>query len=139
MKEDKFFTQPRTMTTPIPNSENFYTLVRPDIPCCRLCRNSEDFRYNPETVAKLEAAVLCYNCLFWFEFVKIRDKNNIVRIGGAHFIIGDESAQVKGFGGRKFRIMFLKNGKIVETTNLSGQGDIPGIFKRKLPDNAVFI
>lgn len=68
-------------------------------------------------------------------------KDRSVRINGEHFMIGDDvpnPSQLKGHGGARFQIKF-HDGRVVETTNLWHQGEIPKEFKDKLPDNADFV
>jgi hypothetical protein len=90
---------------------------------------------------ELIAAQLCFGCNFWTEHEKEKDSPSTVRIDGTHYHIGKETSSYRacrGFGGRHFRIQF-HDGRIVETTNLWCQGDIPKHFRDRLPDNAIFI
>lgn len=82
---------------------------------------------------------LCYTCSFWQARVYEKDDDRTVRINGVHYQIGIESAHgFRGFGGRQYKIKFPE-GRIVTTTNLWTQGEIPEIWKDQLPDNAEFI
>jgi hypothetical protein len=83
-----------------------------------------------------------FDAYFWAEKVQWLNNNNtdeynykVARINGQHHIIGNEGSQHKGCGGRKHIIKF-KDGKIVETTNLWHQGEIPEELKNILVDNA---
>jgi hypothetical protein len=92
-----------------------------------------------------------FNALFWA--VKVEWLNNgdinsngekVVRINGEHYVIGSENApgSFRGFGGRKFVIKFIDGNhkdKIVTTTNLWCQGDIPEELRHILKDNAIFL
>lgn len=62
-----------------------------------------------------------------------------VRIAGKHYAIWPETdTGARGFGGRQFTIQF-SDGRVVRTTNLWHQGEIPEQFRAFLPDNARFV
>lgn len=81
---------------------------------------------------------LCRNCQFWFDKIEMRDDKNVARIDGEHYIIGEPKSSIKGFGGKKFTIMF-NNNRIVKTDNLWHQGRIPIVWRKYLPNNAIFV
>jgi hypothetical protein len=61
--------------------------------------------------------------------------------GGTRMRVGLDKREPddwKGFGGRKFIILF-EDGRKVITTNLWSQGEIPKSFREDLPNNAKFI
>lgn len=62
------------------------------------------------------------------------------RINGRAFWLADESAPAPhGFGGDHFRIRFA-DGRVVDTTNLYSNGDIPAELRTgALCDNATFL
>ena len=68
-----------------------------------------------------------------------RPNHSVAIIDGHHYIIEDENSsdQFRGFGGDKFTITF-KDGKVVNTTNLWYQGEIPEECRHLYPDNADF-
>jgi hypothetical protein len=81
---------------------------------------------------------------FWNEKVKIADDPSVARIGGEHYIIGDENdpSHFRGFDGDLFKIRFFRGpnaGKTITTTNLWHQGKIPDNFRDVLFDNAEFV
>lgn len=83
----------------------------------------------------------CFDCSFWIEKIDMpaEDEARRVIVDGEHYMIGiDDTGIIKGFGGRKFTVLF-HDGRIVETTNLWCQGEIPDRFRKWLPDNAVFL
>ncbi len=83
----------------------------------------------------------CFDCSFWLEKIKMspEDEAGRVIVNGQHYRIGNDAAgPFRGFGGRKFTVLF-QDGRIVETTNLWCQGEIPERFRKMLPDNAVFL
>lgn len=84
---------------------------------------------------------LCFKCNFWMDKVAWEndpeEKLRCVRVSGKHYHISEGFGFSKGFGGSKFCIQF-KDGRLVQTSNLWHQGDIPAHFKKRLPDNAEF-
>lgn len=75
---------------------------------------------------------------FWDEKVQSIDDENVARIGGGHYRIGDEHAYERGFGGTIYFIKF-NDGRLVRTSNLWSQGEIPEPLRPWLPDNAEFV
>lgn len=86
-----------------------------------------------------KAGTVCYRCQFWLLKAQNKDHPDFVRCRGWHYIIGDDKNHVgeRGFAGRTFTIKF-KDGRVVTTSNLWGQGEIPERFRERLPDNAEF-
>lgn len=80
----------------------------------------------------------CWNCAFWQPKVEAKNDPLVVRVDGTHFWIHEGDTAFKGFGGHDFTIQF-NDGRVVETSNLWCQGDIPEHFRNDLPDNAVFV
>ena len=111
--------------------------------CCK-CGQVIDFRYCMKTNAQMRERQLCFGCDFWMKKVALASHGdpNAVRAEGWHYYIGDESksscASFRGFGGRKFVIRF-NDGRVVTTTNLWCQGEIPPHFANRLYSNAVFL
>lgn len=84
----------------------------------------------------------CFDCDFWLEKVRwitTRSKE-VVRVKHVHYIIGTEAdtGSFRGFGGARFDIKF-NDGRLITSTNVWCQGDIPEKFWGQLPDNAVFL
>ena len=108
---------------------------------CKECNSEIELCYDKETKTQLIKYQLCFNCNFWREKVDIKDREEVARIDGAHYIIGknDHSPnRFRGFGGSKFTISFF-DGREIVTSDLWYQGVIPDKFKKRLPDNAKFI
>lgn len=82
----------------------------------------------------------CFHVNYWNEKIEDKDNPKVVRIDGTQYYIGKETGNhgFKGYGGRKFKIKFF-DGRIVETTSLWHNGDIPEEHKNMLADNAEFI
>ena len=82
----------------------------------------------------------CFNKYYWGIHIKNKNDKRSVRCNGTHYVIGDENSKscFRGFDGRRFKICFF-DGRVVETTNLWCQGDIPEEFRKELKDNAVII
>jgi len=68
---------------------------------------------------------------------QIEPANRVV-IDGEHYMLGDNTAGMKGFGGRRFDIEFF-DGRRVTTTDLWFQGVIPPKWRERFPDNARFV
>lgn len=82
----------------------------------------------------------CFHNDYWGSKVKDKDKDNMVRIKGEHYYIGEEDSKssFRGFSGMKYKIKFF-DGREVISTNLWYNGEIPDNFKELLPDNAEFM
>jgi len=82
----------------------------------------------------------CFSTDFWIGHLAHKNDENVARIKGLHYIIGEEDSKdsFRGFAGRKFYIKF-NNGILVKTSNLWHQGTIPEFFKQYMQDNAKFL
>ena len=91
-------------------------------------------------VEELEGILVghCHECSFWTKHAKVYDSKDSVIINNTHYRMG-ESTAFKGFGGRKFTILFDDGRRVVTTSNLWCQGEIPERFQSMLPNNAVFL
>lgn len=81
----------------------------------------------------------CFECHFWLEqfvadLTREGDRTVIVEDGGVlkHFIVApeDDKSVMRGYGGHRFRIL-MNGAKVIETTNLWSQGEIPERFRGK--------
>lgn len=80
----------------------------------------------------------CFNKKFWNDIKEEKDKH--VFIDGVCYSIANESTLgILGFGGRKFKIKMLDDGRIIETNNLWCQGDVPEEYRSILPNTAEFV
>lgn len=88
---------------------------------------------------KIAASGLCFRCKHWDDLLKIKDRSDVVRVKGVHYMIGHAKTPHRwnGFGGHRFKIKF-HDGREAETVDLWCQGDIAEHFKDRMPDNAVF-
>ena len=108
---------------------------------CKRCGKHEKNTYFKDVHDRLLASRLCHTCDYWQQKIAIRDRKNVARIGGTHYVITPETSgpnHCKGFGGDRYKIRF-DDGRVVETTNLWCQGGIPADVRADLPDNAVFL
>jgi len=110
---------------------------------CKFCGKHEENRWIKSHHDALLKAQLCSSCHFWHEKIEWRKQNDPkpVVVDGVHYRIGNESASrlgSRGFSGSKFIIKFF-DGRVVESTNLWCQGNIPEKFRDVLTDNARFI
>jgi hypothetical protein len=109
---------------------------------CRECGKAEANEWVKERQDYIREKSLCFLCSFWEQWVE-RDREgdeNIVRVEGTHYHIGDENSRsgFRGFGGSRFHIRF-DDGREVISTNLWHQGTIPDHYRARLPDNATFV
>lgn len=76
----------------------------------------------------------CFHEDFWNNTL---DEDAVI-VNGKCYHIGDEDSRssFRGFDGMKYTIKF-NDGRVVETTNLWYQGEVPE--ERNIKDNAVFI
>jgi len=94
---------------------------------------------NPEKYMKGIITDKCFNCQFWYDVIKEKDKHIIVnRDDGRHaYCPGDETqsgpSQWRGFGGAGFRFVDLRTLQVVTSTNLWHRGRIPDRFYHLLP------
>ncbi|WDP93379.1 MAG: hypothetical protein HUN04_22710 [Desulfobacter sp.] len=103
---------------------------------CECCEKS----YTRHLASEAYLRNNCYDCSFWLckmEYPDFMAERRAI-IDGSHYIIRAETDGLRGFGGRKFIIQFF-DGRIIETNNLWCQGEIPDRFRKRLPDNAVFL
>lgn len=107
---------------------------------CLCCGKPEVPIWNNEINQEMEERGLCFSCNFWHRYWLEKDRPDIVRVKGVHYVIGQEDPLfptfMRGFGGRKFRFK-MNDGRIIESTNVWHQGEIPEKWKDRLPDNAV--
>lgn len=104
-------------------------------------RVDNELIYADEVDQKMRELQLCFDCLFWTEYVEQKDSPHVVRVDGVHYVIGggeDYPTHIRGFGGSEFTVAFF-DGRKVKTANLWHQGEIPENFRDKLPNNAVFV
>lgn len=112
---------------------------------CKQCGFEEDANYSPDVRSRLLAREVCFECDFWAKRVQMRKDNdpNALVIDGRHYhILTDDPRipkEMRGFGGRMFRIKLLPSGREITTSNLWSQGQIPDLFRPDLPDNAEFL
>ena len=104
---------------------------------CEICGKEIEKSYYSDNVL---CSTECFKKHYWLEFVEKKNDKDMVRCNGTHYVIGDENSKscFRGFDGRRFKICFF-DGRVIETTNLWCQGDIPEEFRKELKDNAVVI
>lgn len=109
---------------------------------CRECGQIFCTTFSEPMKSEMLAANICSNCHFWREYVEKRDDPHIARIKGLHYWAnpptGQKDTRFNGFAGQNFHIRF-HDGREIETNDLWHQGDIPLIFRNRLPDNADFV
>lgn len=107
-------------------------------------KHREKFPHLHERGPELSVAMCgpCFHWEFWDEKVRMLSKRSVI-VDGSHYMIGEPREEswpssMKGSGGAKVRIRFF-DGREVTTTSLWYQGNVPAVFRDKLPDNAEFI
>ena len=107
-----------------------------DEPCVCCGRKTITTYHNRDSLVKKN---MCFGCDIWDERSKHQNNDNVMIVNGDWYTVGpeDKNNKMRGFGGRKF--VFVKNGKMVESTNVWFGGEIPQIWKSKIKDNASII
>lgn len=77
----------------------------------------------------------CFGCAFWGVH-KQNYTGHFVADGTCYFIGPEEPSSIRGFGGRKFRVVFHDGRDPVITTNLWHNGEIPAVWRSEFPDDA---
>lgn len=107
---------------------------------CRECGLIFSTTFCDPTKTEMLTRNICFRCNFWREYFESKDNPRHARINGRHYCVSprnDKDTQWNGFGGRETTIRFL-DGRVVSTNNLWHQGEIPAIWRERLPDNAEF-
>jgi hypothetical protein len=111
---------------------------------CKICGSPIDAEnYISDVREAMLKHQMCFSCNFWrnrLEEDATLPPHTWCMINGTHYIVGNEDSKsyFRGFGGREFHIKF-NDGTIVTTTNLWCQGEPEGYWRKKFPDNAVFL
>lgn len=75
---------------------------------------------------------------YWESQIASEPERRVV-VNGVHYRLGkngDRRGEYNGFGGRRFDIEYLEDGRVITTYDLWYQGQIPPKFREQLPDNA---
>lgn len=106
---------------------------------CTLCGKTDTNGYSGETGELMTKHQICFGCAFWTEKAALAHTRESVRVKGNLYFIEDENSKCeRGFGGQYHKIKFT-SGRVVESTNLWYNGEVPEHFKSVLSDNAEFI
>lgn len=111
---------------------------------CKKCGETVEITESIVSTSKeMDVQQLCFHCNYWTDIIRRdnnEDKDVFVIANGKHYIIDNENSNdyFRGFGGAKFTIKFF-DGRMVKTSNLWYQGEIPERFRDELPDNATLI
>lgn len=109
---------------------------------CKVCgKEFQETQYSSEY--KDICSSECFNKFYWIEKVSSYQNNpdKFVAIDGSLYYIDDEDSisSFRGFDGIKFVIKMKDSGKVIVTTNLWFNGEIPKELRNQIPDNAEFI
>lgn len=125
----------------VDNMSKATTETYPIVQCVE-CGEQDEAGYMEPIKSSMVNRSLCFYCLFWTEYAESYHQPDQVVVNGKHYVIGDEqqagNRRWRGFGGSPFNIRFF-NGRMVRSTNLWHQGDIPERFKERMPNNAEFV
>lgn len=106
---------------------------------CRICgKEFNELHYSG--IFKDICSSECFYDDYWqdkIRSVKLQPCSYPVVNGSCYHIDKETNSTFKGFGGRKFVIVFNTGEKTV-TTNLWDNGKVPDKYKEQLPDNAIF-
>lgn len=116
-----------------------YTIDIEPVDAADLCPECNQHALGSGSYVAQRDPTRCFGCNFWLEKLPIRDQPNVARIGASHYIINPEDAgpHMRGCGGSEHFIVFT-DGRRVRSTNVWVQGEIPPLFRDRLPDNAEF-
>lgn len=111
--------------------------------CCKCGEVVDTSKYWEDVASEMEERHLCHSCNFWHNHIEndaTVNKDVFVIANGVHYIIGDENSTdyFRGFGGAKVTIKF-KDGRVIKSSNLWCQGNIPERFRNEMPDNAEIV
>lgn len=83
---------------------------------------------------------MCFKCNFFREMELIAkfDINRMIVNGESYHVVTNNTF-FKGFGGRTFNFKRFDSSEIITSRNVWYQGQIPEIWKSKIPDNAELI
>lgn len=104
---------------------------------CVICGKEIERSYYSNAVL---CSAECHTKHYWLERVNNINSPDQVIINGCVYQIGREDtiSPFRGYDGMLFCIKFF-DGRLVKTTNLWLNGDIPEEFRDRLKDNAEFI
>jgi hypothetical protein len=107
-----------------------------------------DGKSNPESYGKctvrtvMEERGLCFSCAFWHDLARLPDSKGTV-IAGRIYSVGQEPRKGGraglGFGGRRFDIRYLADGRTLTTRNLWAGSKVPEKWLKEFPDTAEFL
>lgn len=111
--------------------------------CCKCGEVVDTSEYMKNVASEMRERQLCHFCNFWKNHIEndaTVNKDVFVIADGKHYIIGDENSRdySRGFDGAKVTIKF-KDGRVIKSSNLWFQGDIPERFRNEMPDNAEIV
>lgn len=116
------------------------TEIYPTVKCVE-CGEDDEAGYVEPIKSNMVKRSLCFTCLFWTEYVERYGQPDQAVVDFKHYVIGDEQQEGnrrwRGFGGSPFIIRFF-DGRVVRSTNLWHQGEIPERFRERMPNNAEF-
>lgn len=114
-----------------------------ETPCTSCGAEGYEIDYRPETVEELARRGICLNCLHWLEVVEARSLHCVID-GFAYRPKADDPDLRRrtggwglGGGGTEHRIV-LEDGTLLRCNNMWHRGEVPDLFRDRLPDDARF-
>lgn len=107
---------------------------------CLWCGSVDLASYMDDVIEAMVQLKACFSCYHWLSNAQADSWEEPLAViaGHSHFRIRPEDYRFKGHGGHRFVIKFF-DGRVITTTNLWSQGDIPEHFWELMPDNANFV
>lgn len=108
---------------------------------CRECQTI----WNPAHYSNNQIAMghrargLCSTCAFWDDAYRdYLDGKRVVVNANSYTIAREDATGLRGHSGARFRIQY-PDGRMIESTNVWHQGQIPIHWRDRMPDTAVFL
>lgn len=113
---------------------------------CVHCNKEINFNYMEPTKTKLRELSECFNCNHFMDLFRRPDRSDCIVVQRfdvhgqpiSHYMYGEGGGRRAGFGGDKWTIKYL-DGRVVTTTNLWHQGEIPQHLLKYFPINAELV
>lgn len=120
--------------------------LKSDTPCPSCGETGFHTEYMGAEGKRMKETGECFSCAFWEIRLATPDPDRLV-INGWVYSVGEEPSDKQrrsgrtgglGMAGRRFDIE-LDNGRRFTTHNLWSGGEIPALYRDRLPDNAKFV
>lgn len=104
---------------------------------CKCCGRIVSAAWSADVATQIVEKNICFDCNIWDERSK-RIEENVCIYDGEWYTLGPEEGKgFRGFGGSPFE--FLKDGRVLRSTNVWYGGVIPPVWRNKIKDNSIFL